>query len=191
LDLQSHACAICGTPVVEGASQKHLRACADHCHETNRFRGILCGQCNSGLGLLQDDPKVIQSAIVWLTRQIPTLKEVPTIPETGSRSQKRERRRSRTRKGLNHEAVRKHLALQEHRCGICATFVTDAPEDIRQKACADHCHTTGVLRGVLCNRCNTALGMFKDSPERLAGAIRYLAVYLELCIDTNAHWKAC
>ncbi len=38
----------------------------------------------------------------------------------------------------------------------------------------DHCHTTGQVRGLLCNKCNFALGGFKSSEEVLLSAIRYL-----------------
>ena len=38
----------------------------------------------------------------------------------------------------------------------------------------DHCHTTGVIRGLLCSACNTSLGKFKDSVELLQNAIQYL-----------------
>lgn len=45
----------------------------DHDHETGKLRGLLCSQCNRGLGLLKDDPAVIRSAIRYLTRR----KEIP------------------------------------------------------------------------------------------------------------------
>jgi hypothetical protein len=38
----------------------------------------------------------------------------------------------------------------------------------------DHCHKTGEIRGLLCGRCNTALGSFRDDPEILRSAILYL-----------------
>jgi hypothetical protein len=39
----------------------------------------------------------------------------------------------------------------------------------------DHCHTSGVVRGLLCTKCNLALGLFEDNPAKLRGAIEYLA----------------
>jgi hypothetical protein len=38
----------------------------------------------------------------------------------------------------------------------------------------DHDHTTGMIRGVLCHRCNTALGWFKDDPTLISKALDYL-----------------
>ncbi len=51
-------------------------------------------------------------------------------------------------------------------CAICKRFV-----DVAQ---VDHDHSTGKVRGLLCNSCNLALGMFKDSPEIILRAYSYL-----------------
>ncbi|AXG66349.1 hypothetical protein SEA_ANNADREAMY_222 [Streptomyces phage Annadreamy] len=51
-------------------------------------------------------------------------------------------------------------------CGICKTT-----ENLK----LDHCHETSKFRGLLCNDCNLALGLFKDSTERLERAIVYLS----------------
>lgn len=40
--------------------------CADHCHQTNVKRGILCAMCNSGLGFFRDDPVVLERAAAYL-----------------------------------------------------------------------------------------------------------------------------
>ncbi|WNM36673.1 endonuclease VII domain-containing protein [Streptomyces sp. Li-HN-5-11] len=38
----------------------------DHCHKTGRVRGVLCFNCNSGLGLLRDDPAAMSRAADYL-----------------------------------------------------------------------------------------------------------------------------
>lgn len=42
----------------------------------------------------------------------------------------------------------------------------------------DHCHSTGKIRGLLCNSCNIALGMMGDDPSRLRRAAEYTEEYL-------------
>ncbi len=53
-------------------------------------------------------------------------------------------------------------------CGICAQPCS------RGALSVDHSHDTVAVRGLLCRDCNQGLGAFKDSPERLTAAIRYL-----------------
>jgi len=61
------------------------------------------------------------------------------------------------------------LKLQEGRCAICGE-----PDGLRGRLVLDHDHETGKLRGLLCDRCNRALGMLRDSTYVLAQAINYL-----------------
>ncbi len=39
----------------------------DHCHDSDEVRGFLCNNCNIGLGYFYDDPKILQSAVEYLT----------------------------------------------------------------------------------------------------------------------------
>lgn len=50
---QDHVCAICGS-----GHELHV----DHCHVGGHVRGLLCSQCNTALGLLRENPAVIESA---------------------------------------------------------------------------------------------------------------------------------
>ncbi len=62
LEQQENGCAICRIPFTE------VPAHIDHCHQTGRVRGILCGPCNRALGLLEDSPELIQRALAYLQR---------------------------------------------------------------------------------------------------------------------------
>jgi hypothetical protein len=53
-------------------------------------------------------------------------------------------------------------------CQICKQV------DERRALSIDHNHSTGKVRGLLCDACNKALGCFKDSIENLENAIQYL-----------------
>ena len=61
---QGGGCAICGKP----QDQEKKRFPVDHCHKTGQVRGILCGNCNRALGLLQDNPSLLVRATSYLTR---------------------------------------------------------------------------------------------------------------------------
>lgn len=57
-------------------------------------------------------------------------------------------------------------------CAICGEFTT-------VYLAIDHCHETGKIRGLLCTRCNTGLGLFKEDTDRLKSAILYLETHSE------------
>lgn len=55
-------------------------------------------------------------------------------------------------------------------CKICTTHQSK----LLKALSVDHCHKTGKIRGLLCGRCNMALGQFKDSFELCLKASKYL-----------------
>lgn len=61
LDQQGGACAIC-----RKTDSGRKRWSVDHCHITNRVRGVLCTQCNTGLGLFKDSPALLRNAAAYL-----------------------------------------------------------------------------------------------------------------------------
>ena len=62
-------------------------------------------------------------------------------------------------------------AMLEAQGGVCA-ICKEKPKGSRLSV--DHVHGTDQVRGLLCNLCNPALGLFKDNPDRLKRAIEYL-----------------
>ena len=63
------------------------------------------------------------------------------------------------------------IAAQGGACAICGTTT---PTGHGARLHVDHCHATGEVRGMLCTKCNRALGLFEDNTESLASAITYL-----------------
>ena len=53
---QDNKCLICGKP------QENKKLAIDHCHTTNKVRGLLCSRCNLGIGLFKDDPDLLLKA---------------------------------------------------------------------------------------------------------------------------------
>lgn len=62
LDEQGHCCKICNTHI----SQLNKPLYVDHCHTTNKVRGLLCHTCNSCIGHAKDDIEILKSAIKYL-----------------------------------------------------------------------------------------------------------------------------
>ena len=71
-----------------------------------------------------------------------------------------------------------YVSMFESQIGLCA--ICNEPQQGITKdgetrfLCVDHCHTTGKVRELLCVKCNTGIGQFKDNPEILKQAIKYL-----------------
>lgn len=85
------------------------------------------------------------------------------------------RDRLATRYGMTIEKRQEMFDAQGGLCPICDRIM-QIPDGPRPKIVAniDHDHSTGKIRGLLCQSCNTGLGLFSDDTNRLAAAIRYL-----------------
>lgn len=64
---------------------------------------------------------------------------------------------------------------QDGVCAICSDTL------IESKCCVDHDHKSGNVRGILCVKCNSGIGMLQDSPMVLAQA----STYVKTCVQPN------
>lgn len=61
---QNNVCAICKFPCKTGR-----RLAVDHCHETGKIRGLLCHDCNTGIGKLKESPDLLLQAHKYLSQE--------------------------------------------------------------------------------------------------------------------------
>lgn len=77
----------------------------------------------------------------------------------------------RQRYGITPDDYAEMMERQDGQCLICK----NTPADWKGKPlCVDHCHETGIVRGLLCNPCNTGIGLFKEDTKAMKSAIDYL-----------------
>ena len=107
-------------------------------------------------------------------------KWVETIPDQDRAEYMKEWNKKNPEKVKNNDLLKRHgITLEDYQqmykaqngvCAICG----------RKESCdgyslaVDHCHETKKIRGLLCRKCNTGIGLFHDSTELLAKAIEYL-----------------
>lgn len=77
---------------------------------------------------------------------------------------------ARARRGCSPEYFEEMLSAQEWCCAICSA-------EIGVGASADHDHGTGMQRGLLCAKCNMAIGLLGDEPDVCVQAGSYLKDY--------------
>jgi len=61
LDNQKSLCYICGSP-----PSQNRRLHIDHCHNSGKIRSLLCGNCNTALGLLKEDSSRVKKMIQYI-----------------------------------------------------------------------------------------------------------------------------
>lgn len=84
----------------------------------------------------------------------------------------RSRRRWKLRRyGVTIEDYMQMFDAQGGKCALCGS---DPDKRRHHDFAVDHCHESGVVRGLLCHRCNVGLGHFQDNPVLLMAAAEYL-----------------
>ncbi|WP_170223770.1 endonuclease VII domain-containing protein [Nonomuraea turkmeniaca] len=154
---QGGLCAICR--VVPGTF-------VDHSHATGQVRGVLCFNCNNGLGHFGDNTVLLELAALYLDGEVlwPDVVILPEQRDGGAVPRTRTYHLSQ-RYRLRHEDVEKMVAAQH---GLCVVCWDRPPDDV------DHCHRTGDVRYALCLPCNTGIGQFRDDPAVVWRAVSYV-----------------
>jgi len=70
--------------------------------------------------------------------------------------------------GLSVEEHQQLLDDTNGKCPICGKDFSEA------RACVDHDHETGIVRGMICSNCNSAIGLLNENIDVLLNAINYL-----------------
>ena len=78
------------------------------------------------------------------------------------------------KRGLTLEDYEMELQNQDYVCAICFESETAKQNGTVRRLAVDHDHLTGCYRGLLCMRCNTAIGKFKENIAVMKQAIQYL-----------------
>ncbi len=68
LSKQEGKCMICKSNNNGFYNKKPKAFAVDHCHTTGKIRGLLCSDCNTGIGLLKDNIDLLNNAIKYLNK---------------------------------------------------------------------------------------------------------------------------
>lgn len=171
---QNNKCAICGKDSIE--NNKALAV--DHCHTTGNVRELLCSKCNFLLWHSNE-------SIIILTSLIKFLKNSNSKFNTFEKYiRKKEYDKNpilnkeyfkdadlKTTFGISLKQYNKMLKFQKFKCKVC----NKTKEENGQYLSVDHCHKTGIIRGILCSCCNSALFDSNEDTDILKNAIRYIS----------------
>lgn len=87
---------------------------------------------------------------------------------------------------LSLDSFNEMLKEQDEKCACCGIHVDDLPKNNNQYAkktlVVDHCHETGSVRKLLCNRCNTVIGLLEEN----FNTFEKIGKYLEYCAEVRA-----
>jgi len=173
---QGNRCAICGKNETSQAYNRFKnkktikRLSVDHDHDTGHIRGLLCSRCNSMLGNVYDDPKILKKCVEYIIEEDYKDERMEDVLYGGyyGKEIKPDFR-------INHESrVRRtkqfYTLLEEQLsgCSICNKTI------VPKKHAIDHNHLTGKVRKLLCFNCNSALGFVYEDIRIFEAAIKYL-----------------
>lgn len=158
-------CEVCGARIEEPTPGR--RFCSASCKQKARYRrehpreARICGTCGADIthkrrGSNYCSTKCAQRARVADGRITPEL---------------RRKRRLLADYGITVEQYEYLLTKQDSGCAVCGHDGSTSRGGVLH---VDHCHNKGHVRGLLCDLCNRAIGLFRDDPALLRRAADYL-----------------
>lgn len=139
----------------------------DGCEQPIYARG-LCNMHWSRNWRVGDPGEAQRRKVRWEPGQLCAIDGCKRPPRWGAYCQSHARRFRRF--GITETELTALLARQKNRCAVCRS---DKPYGSGDWA-VDHDHVTGQVRGLLCSKCNLALGLLGDDPKVIAAALRYV-----------------
>jgi len=79
--------------------------------------------------------------------------------------------------GISSEDFENLLKSQNNCCAICNINQYELKDRKKKFLCVDHCHESGNIRGLLCDKCNRGIGLLGDDVSNLKSAVNYLSKY--------------
>ena len=145
------------TPIDNTTGVKECSTCkkelkAESFYKNKRRHDCLDSRCKHCMDKAKSD---------WVQKNPDKVKEVST------------NNRLLSRYGITLTEYNQLVAFQNNRCKICGNEASNG-RSWSTKLSVDHCHSTGKIRGLLCQKCNTGLGLFGDTIENLKKALEYL-----------------
>ena len=155
IKLQDYNCECCNKKLnIDNKSRSHI----DHNHDTLNTRGILCLLCNLTLGFCKEDISILKKCKYYILTKSDT-------------NYKYYRGWNKTKKNQNI-----YLELLKLCCNKCEICKKEFKEDCFP--CVDHNHKTGMIRGLLCCKCNSlASNRIENDLELITKYINYLLKY--------------
>jgi RecJ-like exonuclease len=83
----------------------------------------------------------------------------------------------RQRYGISQKEYEYLYRRQDGRCAIC--------ERKKARLAVDHCHKTGIVRGLLCDSCNQILGIWGDRLQCAENAVSYLGIWENYAVEKH------
>lgn len=79
----------------------------------------------------------------------------------------------RSKFGISRAEYEEMAKNQNYRCLICSKHQSE----LKRGLAVDHCHISGQIRGLLCNRCNRGIGMLNDDTNTIENALAYIKLH--------------